>query len=48
MVTDESVRLRLFEALKGLVSDPSQFGQLETAFMKDENVQAFRKLMGKN
>jgi len=48
MVTDESVRLRLFEALKGLVSDPGQFGQLETAFMKDENVQAFRKLMGKN
>jgi hypothetical protein len=48
MVTDEAVRLQLFSALKGLVSDPTEFGQLETVFMKDENIAAFRKLMGKS
>lgn len=48
MVTDEEVRLHLFEALKGMVSDPDQYGQLETVFLKDENIKAFRKMLGKN
>jgi len=48
MIPDESARLRFFEALKGIVSDPEQFLQLESVFMKDENIKAFRKIMGKN
>jgi hypothetical protein len=48
MIPEESERLRFFEALWGLVSDPDQFGQLETVFMKDENIKAFRKILGKN
>lgn len=48
MIADEGPRLRFFEALRGLVSDPDQFGQLETVFMKEENIKAFRKILGKN
>lgn len=48
MIADEGARLRFFEALWGLVSDQDQFGQLETVFMKEENIKAFRKILGKN
>ena len=46
--TDEVQRLRLFESIKGKVSDPDQFGKLELVFLKEENVNAFRKLTAKN
>jgi len=48
MFTDEAARLRLFESLFGLVSDPEQYKKLETAFMKEDNIKAFRKLWSKN
>lgn len=48
MLTDELTRLKMFQAIKSLVMDPEQFYQLESVFMKDENVRAFRQLSGKN
>ena len=48
MLTDELMRLKMFQAIKSLVMDPDQFYQLESVFMKDENVRAFRQLSGKN
>lgn len=48
MFTDESARLHLFESLYGMVSDPEQYKKLEAAFMKEDNIKAFRKLWSKN
>ena len=48
MLTDELTRLKMFQAIKSLVMDPDQFYQLESVFMKDENVRAFRQMSGKN
>lgn len=48
MFTDELTRLKLFEAIKALVMDPDQFFQLESVFIKDQNIKAFRQLSGKN
>ena len=48
LFTDERHRLSLFEAILGKVADPDQFGKLEAVFMKDENVKAFRRLIGQN
>jgi hypothetical protein len=48
MLSDEGMRLKMFEAIRGMVSDPDQFFKLESVFMKDENIKAFRQLSGKN
>ena len=48
MFTEEAQRFKLFEAIRGLVSDPDQFGQLGSTFMKEEYLSAFKQLSGKN
>jgi hypothetical protein len=48
MLSDEGMRLKMFEAIKALVMDPDQFSKLESVFMKDESIRAFQQLSGKN
>lgn len=45
LFVDEKSRLKLFTLLKPLISDQTAFSTLESTFLKEDNINAFRALM---